>query len=264
MKRFSTQLVTFAAGAAAVALWQRARSGQQTAERLAAATLEVLLNAIDANDAMTGAHVRRTAGYALILARAAALDEVSRRRVERVALFHDIGKLHEALFDIVHDDSKLTEEERDAVATHPQRGADVLEPLSGFYPELAEGVLSHHERWDGDGYPRKLRGEQIPIEARVVAIADTFDALTHTRRYHDGESVTRGVDVITEGRGTQFDPALVDLFLSRDVMHCVEEQLRSDVPVGLRRTRAERRTREQEADVPDVRFRWRASANASE
>ena len=248
------------AGATAVALWLRARSGRETAERLAAATLEVLLNAIDANDAVTGAHVRRTAAYALMLARAAGLSETRRRSVERVALFHDIGKLHEALFDIVHDDAKLTPEEREAVATHPQRGADVLAPLAGFYPELAEGVLSHHERWDGTGYPRNLRGEAIPIEARVVAIADTFDALTHSRRYHAGESSNRGLDVITEGRGTQFDPMLVDLFLSPSVRECIEQQLHSDAPVATRQQRTDRRTREQETDVPDVRFRWRANA----
>ncbi len=240
-------------------LWLRARAGRESAERLAAATLESLLNAIDANDAMTGAHVRRTASYALMLAHAAGLDDAARRRVERVALFHDIGKIHEALFDIVHDDSKLTPEERDAVATHPQRGADVLAPLSGFYPELAEGVLSHHERWDGTGYPRKLQGAAIPIEARIVAIGDTFDAVTHSRRYHKGEGVQRGVDVITEGRGTQFDPTLVDLFLAPTVMQCVEEQLRSDQPM-TRPQRAERRSRDVEVDAPDVRFRWRPPA----
>ena len=257
MKRSSTWIIA----GTATALWLRARAQRQTAERLAAATLEVLLNAIDANDAVTGAHVRRTAAYALMLARAAGLDTSQRRSVERVALFHDIGKLHEALFDIVHDDAKLTPEEREAVATHPQRGADVLAPLAGFYPELAEGVLSHHERWDGTGYPRKLRGDQIPLEARVVAIADTFDALTHSRRYHAGESARKGLDIIGEERGTQFDPALVDLFLSPSVVACVEEQLHADAPVAHRSTHEERRTRgEQESDVPDVRFRWRPAA----
>ena len=257
-----TRSTTWIIGGGILALWLRARAGQQAAERLAAATLEALLNAIDANDAMTGSHVRRTASYALILARAAGVNEPCRRSIERVALFHDIGKIHEALFDIVHDDSKLTPEERDAVATHPQRGADVLAPLAGFYPELADGVLAHHERWDGTGYPRKLRGAAIPFEARVVAIADTFDALTHSRRYHTGESARRGVEVIKEGRATQFDPALVDLFLSPAVMTCVEEQLHADQPPTTPPRRAERRSQEVEADVPDVRFRWRLPSPA--
>lgn len=240
-------------------LWYRERSARQSAERLAAATLETLLNAVDANDAATGAHLRRTAAYALILARAAGVSEACRRSVERVALFHDIGKIHEALYDIVHADTKLTREERDAIATHPQRGADVLAPLGGFYPELREGVLSHHEKWDGTGYPRKLRGEDIPLEARIVAIADTFDALTHSRRYHQGESLKRGTDVIAEERGKQFDPVLASLFLTPDVLECVEKQMRLHEPVASAPS-TERRSAEVESDVPDVRFRWRASA----
>lgn len=244
------------AGGAAATLWYRERAARQRAERLAAATLEALLNAIDANDASTGAHVRRTAAYALTLARAAGVSEACRRSVERVALFHDIGKIHEALFDIVHEDTKLTPEERQAVATHPQRGADVLAPLAGFYPELREGVLSHHERWDGTGYPRRLRGEAIPLEARIVAIADTFDALTHSRRYHEGEGLRRGLDVVAEERGKQFDPKLADLFLSPAVRECVEQQLHADRPVASPPP-ADRRTAEVESDVPDVRFRWR-------
>src|SRR5690349_17609404 len=114
---------------------------RQQAERLAAATLETLLNAIDANDPVTGAHVRRVARYALILADAADLDDRALRAVERIALFHDIGKIHEALFDIVHDDDQLSPEDWKAVSTHPTRGAEVLRPLAPFYPELPEGVL---------------------------------------------------------------------------------------------------------------------------
>ena len=241
------------------ALWYRERSGRQSAERLAAATLETLLDAIDANDAATGAHLRRTAAYALILARAAGVNESCRRSVERVALFHDIGKIHEALFDIVHADTKLTPEEREAIATHAQRGADVLAPLAGFYPELRDGVLAHHEKWDGTGYPRKLRGEEIPLEARIVAIADTFDALTHSRRYHEGEGLKRGTDVVAEERGKQFDPTLADLFLTPDVLECVEQQMRLHEPVAPAPP-TDRRSAEVESDVPDVRFRWRPPA----
>src|SRR5262249_26180759 len=145
-----------------------ARRGQQAVERFAAAALETLLNAIEANDAETGMHVRRVAACALIIADAAGLDERAKRAVERVALFHDIGKIHEALFDIIHEPKRLTAAERRAVATHPARGAEVLAPLAAFYPELPSGVLAHHERWDGKGYPRGLRGRRIPLEARIV------------------------------------------------------------------------------------------------
>ena len=143
----SAALAVAAAGsvAATAVLAQRERSGRLSAERFAAAALETLLNAIDANDAETGAHVRRVANYALIIADAAGLDDRDTRCIERVALFHDIGKIHEALFDIMHDHRKLSDAERRAVLTHPQRGADVLAPLNGFYPELARGVaISEH------------------------------------------------------------------------------------------------------------------------
>lgn len=213
--------------------------------------------------------MRRTAAYTLCIAEALDLSEVDRRKAERVALFHDIGKIHAALFDIVHDDKKLTSGERAKIATHPERGAEVLAPLEAFYPELPAGVLAHHERWDGTGYPHHLGGESIPFFARVVSIADTFDAITYSRRYHAGEGLERGLRVIAEGRGTQFDPQLVDVFMSTRVQGDVRrtfEQSKLDTaqvsrPVAPRR--AERRSDEAESSVPDVRFRWRAPSTVS-
>jgi putative two-component system response regulator len=254
------------AGVLAVA-WHRERNARQGAARLAAATFETLMNAIDANDHMTGQHVRRTAAYALCVGDAVGLADGDQRKLERVALFHDIGKIHAALFDIVHEDSRLTDAERAQIATHAQRGADVLRPLAAFYPELPEGVLSHHERWDGTGYPRRLSGASIPLNARIVAIADTFDAITHSRRYHSGEGFDRGVDAIREGAGTQFDPHLVDVFLSPEVQDGVRRSFDQhavgrhapDREVGKprRAVRGDRRTDAVEESVPDVRFRWR-------
>src|ERR1700682_551687 len=148
------EIVLLTVGAAAAGgLFLREHSMRTKAERLSAATLETLLNAIDANDAVTGAHVRRVATVALILGEEAGLDDRTLRSIERVALFHDIGKLHGALTDIFHEDTKLTPEERRAVMTHPQRGAEVLAPLEGFFPELTKGVAAPHERWDGTGSP---------------------------------------------------------------------------------------------------------------
>ena len=236
-------------------LLEKQHAARKSAERFAAAALETLLNAIDANDAQTGAHVRRVANYSLILAHAAGLDEGDARSIERVALFHDIGKIHEALFDIVHDDHKLTDAERRAILTHPQRGADVLAPLNGFYPELARGVLHHHERWNGTGYPRQLKGKRIPLASRLVAIADTFDAITFHRRYSRGRSVEIARDIILEGRETLFDPELVDLFVLPPVFASIVKSEREvsswQVPVHQRRTGMEER------DVPNISFRWR-------
>ena len=248
------------AAAAAVILVRREHTRRAT-ERFAAAALETVLNAIDANDPETGAHVRRVAAYALILGDAADLSEHECKSIERVALFHDIGKIHEALFDIIHDDEKLSAADRRAIATHPAVGASVLEPLRSFYPDLADGVLAHHERWDGKGYPRGLKGRRIPLTARVVTIADTFDALTHGRRYRDAQPSEFARRVLLEGRGTQFDPALVDLFLFPPVFARVLAAERNLVewkaPVPKRRA-----ARDDEA-VPDITFRWRPGRNGS-
>jgi HD-GYP domain-containing protein (c-di-GMP phosphodiesterase class II) len=251
MDRKVSLLAGAAAGAAVLYHDRRAFKG---VERFAAATLETLLNAIEANDEDTGRHVRRVAAGAIILADAADLDESRKRAVERVALFHDIGKIHEALFDIVHEDSRLTPAERRAIDTHPRRGADVLAPLDAFYPELANGVLSHHERWDGTGYPRRLRGKRIPLEARIVTIVDTFDAVTHSRRYRAGAGVERAKQVLEEGRGTQFDPELVDLALLPPVIDAIAR-----VRISPRDSRLGRRQRKRER-VPDVAFRWRSES----
>ena len=251
-------LVPLTVGAAAGGLLLRERSIRTKAERLSAATLETLLNAIDANDAVTGAHVRRVATYALILGEAAGFDDRTLHSIARVALFHDIGKLHEALTDIFHDPSKLTPEERRAVMTHPQRGADVLAPLSVFYPDLGKGVAAHHERWDGTGYPRGLKGKRIPLTARVVAIADSFDAITHRRRYSHARSFSTAMKAIGEGRGTQFDPELVDLFLTPVVLAKVEKKMRQ---ANSPRTKSSNRRRGGGQDVPDITFRWRQRSN---
>ena len=244
-----------AATAVALLVSTRQRRATKTAERFAAASLETLLNAIDATDAETGAHVRRVATYALILADAASLTCQEQRAVERVALFHDVGKIHEALFDIIHDDEKLSPADKRAIATHPLRGAKVLSPLNGFYPDLSDGVLSHHERWDGTGYPRGLKGRRIPLTARIVAIADTFDAVTHQRRYRGAQSVEVGCQVITDGRGTQFDPEYVDLFVFPAVFEQIVAAL---MRVARWREPIEpRRVGRDEVNVPDVSFRWR-------
>jgi HD-GYP domain-containing protein (c-di-GMP phosphodiesterase class II) len=259
-KPWDRGVVEFAVGAAAGALIVRERQRRNVAERLAAAVLETLLRAIDANDNETGGHVRRVARYALILADAADLDAREQRNVERVALFHDIGKIDEALFDIIHDNSKLTPEELRAVRTHPQRGAEVLAPLAAFYPELADGVLSHHERWDGKGYPRKLRGNAIPIAARIVSIADSFDAMTFTRRYQSARSFEDATETLMAGRGTQFDPNLVDLFLSPPVIQAAMEVLEADHRPRPRR--APRTRQRKETPLPKLSFRWRTTTPA--
>lgn len=250
-----SRIVSSTIGLAAAATVLYERRARSRAERLGAATLETLLNAIDANDAETGAHVRRVAVYAQILAAAAGYGQRTLRSIERVALFHDIGKLDEALSDIFHDTSKLTSEERRAVRTHPARGEDVLAPLVVFFPDLGKGVAAHHERWNGTGYPRRLKGKRIPLAARVVAIVDSFDAITHRRRYRAGKSLSDAVEAIAKGSGTQFDPELTDLFLSAPVIGEVEEAMRE--AHSPRRKKQWNRRRRESHPAPDITFRWR-------
>jgi HD-GYP domain-containing protein (c-di-GMP phosphodiesterase class II) len=247
---------SFIAGAAAGALYYSERRKRIALERLGAACLESLLDAIDANNPETGAHVRRVAQYSLTLACAADLDERMQHRVERVALFHDIGKIDEAITDIVKEPKKLTAEERRAIRQHPGRGADVLKPLSAFFPELPEGVLSHHERWDGTGYPRNLTGSEIPLEARIVSIADTFDAITAARAYTPARTLETAGKILEDGRATQFDPDLVDLYLSPPVMQNVEKILRREN--APKKARGMRRKNAPATSLPDITFRWRA------
>jgi HD-GYP domain-containing protein (c-di-GMP phosphodiesterase class II) len=254
MNRRLSTAVGLAVGAALVI---RTRRKEMRVERLAGALLEVLLNAIEANDPTTGMHLRRTAARALVIADAAGLDDAGKASVERVALFHDIGKLHGALFDIVHNAKKLTDEQRRIILTHPARGANVLAPLAAFYPKLPAGVLAHHERWDGTGYPRGLRGRHIPIEARITAIADTFDAVAQTRPYHRGAGSKAALRVIAEGRGTQFDPELVDLALLPPIARRL-----AHVHLSKHMLHGRRRSHEHE-HVPDISFRWRSESLGS-
>lgn len=257
-RRVNTAL-SVAAGLSAGVLIYRENKSRRLVERVVAAALETLLNAIEANDEETGMHVRRVAAYALVIGDEAGLDARQCKSVERIALFHDVGKIHQALFDIVHDGKPLSREERQKIATHPLRGAQVLAPLAAFYPDLPAGVLAHHERWDGKGYPRRLRGEQIPIEARVVTIADTFDALTHNRRYRRGRSADAALAVIRNGRGKQFDPALVDLVLEPRVVHRLTRVHLDETKRHATAPKAGRRSGTPER-APDVSFRWRSES----
>jgi HD-GYP domain-containing protein (c-di-GMP phosphodiesterase class II) len=257
-------VVAFAvAGAAVLPIAPRDES-RHLITRLAAAVFESLLHAIDANDPETGAHVRRVAIGSVILARAADGDAARQCRVQRVALFHDIGKINGALCDVLRLTECLSGAERKLIATHADRGAEVLAPLASFYPELPAAVRAHHEWWNGRGYPRGLRGTAIPFEARVVALVDVFDALTHQRSYKAALPVARAEELIADGRGTHFDPDLTDLFLSPPVQeeiaaaHLVERGRGRARPRGGDRSNPRRQVGPR-SDTPEIAFRWCAT-----
>ncbi len=174
--------------------------------------LELMADTVDLRDPYTGGHSRRVAKMASqILQELGILHGPERELIELAARVHDIGKI--GLPDsILKKTGKLTPEEWLTLMSHTQRGADLL----ARYPDFARGaaiVGYHHERWDGRGYPHHLRGADIPVGARVIAVADSFDAMTSDRPYRHAISVQNAAMILWEGRGRQWDAVVVDAFL---------------------------------------------------
>lgn len=166
------------------------------------------------NDADTGMHIWRMASYAKALAQALGWDHDKCRLIEMAAAMHDTGKLgipHE----ILRKPGKLTPEEWEIMKTHSQLGYDILSRSDApLFKLAAEIALYHHERWDGTGYPKGLAGQAIPESARIVALADVYDALSMNRPYKDSWPVERVVATMLEGSGKHFEPRLVSTFMS--------------------------------------------------
>jgi len=168
------------------------------------ATVRALANAVEARDAYTGQHAERVAAYGLAIAQAAGLKLAGDPQVEFGFLLHDIGKV--AVPDaILFKPEPLNAQERVLIERHTVVGWEILRDVD-FLGEAKAVVRSHHERWDGHGYPDGLRGEEIPIAARIFAVADTLDALTTDRPYRPGGSFEEARAVIQQATGTQFDP----------------------------------------------------------
>src|SRR5436309_9762594 len=171
------------------------------------ATIEALARAIDAKDQTAQSHVRRVQMYAVGLARAMGLSEPEIRGVKTAALLHDIGKLA-VPEHILSKPGPLTQEEFQKIRIHPQIGAEIIAAVPFPYP-VAPLILSHHERWDGKGYPQGLKGEQVPIGARILTIVDYFDAVTTERPYHKALPHDSAIDLLKHAPGRALDTALV-------------------------------------------------------
>jgi methanogenic corrinoid protein MtbC1 len=178
-----------------------------------AETVRRLSMAVEFRDEDTGAHIERIGRFATLLAQQLGLEVELCQLLSHAAPLHDIGKV--AIPDaILLKPGPLTAEERSIVETHAEEGHRLLRGSSSTILDMAATIaLSHHEKWDGSGYPRGLAGEDIPLEGRIVAVADVFDALTSDRVYRLAFPVEQAIELMIEGRGRHFDPVLLDAFL---------------------------------------------------
>ena len=180
-------------------------------EELFLGIVKSLAAAIDAKDTYTNGHSVRVAEYSAEIARRAGYDVSALQRIYITGLLHDVGKI--GIPDaIINKNGKLDDEEYAIIKTHPEKGAAILSNIQDM-PELSIGARWHHERFDGKGYPEGLMGEDIPEMARIIAIADAYDAMTSNRSYRKGlpQEVVRAE--IEKGKGTQFDPIFAEIML---------------------------------------------------
>jgi putative nucleotidyltransferase with HDIG domain len=196
----------------------QAQFGQLQA--LSVGTLEALARAIDAKSAWTAGHSTRVAAIAVATARALGLTTADQDRLYRGAMLHDIGKIGISA-EILDKAGPLTPSEAATVAQHPELGERILEPLP-HCADILPMVRHHHERLDGSGYPDGLAGDAIAFDARVLAVADSYDAMTSDRPYRRGKSSGDAAATLTAAAGTLFDPAVVEGFL--------EALRRGDIP----------------------------------
>ncbi|MEO7273400.1 MAG: HD domain-containing phosphohydrolase [Vicinamibacterales bacterium] len=192
----------------------RIDAGQQHARELAdlhLATIEALALAIDAKDRTCQTHLRRVQLYAISVARAMGMSDSDVQGVETAALLHDIGKLA-VPEHILSKPGPLTPEEFQKIRAHPKVGADIVSSVPFPYP-VAPLILSHHERWDGKGYPAGLKGAAIPLGARILSVVDYFDALLADRPYHKAMARAAAVQLLQQEAGRALDPTVVSVFL---------------------------------------------------
>src|SRR6478609_929256 len=192
----------------------RIEDGQRHAREMAdlhLATIEALALAIDAKDRTSHSHLRRVQLYATSVARVMGMSENDIQGVKTAALLHDIGKLA-VPEHILSKPGPLTPEEFQKIRAHPKVGADIISAVPFPYP-VSPLILSHHERWDGKGYPTGLKGEDIPLGARILSVVDYFDALMAERPYHKAMGFDAAVGLLQQEAGKGLDPKVVDKFI---------------------------------------------------
>ncbi|HLS52640.1 MAG TPA: HD-GYP domain-containing protein, partial [Tissierellaceae bacterium] len=175
-------------------------------------TIETLGKIIEAKDPYTSGHANRVKKYSIMLAEAYGLDYDRIQNIKRAAVLHDIGKI--AINDnILHKSTKLTQSEFAHIMKHPTVGADIISEMD-FLKDVADIIRYHHERYDGTGYPEGIGGDEVPLEAYILAIADAYDAMTTDRPYRKALERKEALKEIGKNAGSQFHPSLAEKFIS--------------------------------------------------
>jgi hypothetical protein len=192
-----------------VAGWAMAQFTEE--QRAYAATMNALCQAVETKDYYTRGHGDRVSRGAVMIARQIGMSPARTEAIRFAGMLHDVGKLGVPT-QVLQKTGPLTEDEFAAIQLHPMRGLEIVREI-GFLYEALNGIMHHHERIDGSGYPMGLAGHEIPLFARVIAVADAFDSMTTTRSYREAQSIDQAVGELRRGEGTQFDPVVVEAFI---------------------------------------------------
>jgi putative nucleotidyltransferase with HDIG domain len=193
--------------------------------------LQLMVAAIEARDPYTSGHSQRVAEYSRIVSHAAGLGARATERVHTAALLHDVGKIHEEFAQILHKPGRLDEAEFAIMRTHTEKGAVLVAKVTQFR-DIVRAVHSHHEAWDGSGYPDKLAGELIPLWARIIVFADTIDAMTTDRPYREALTADSVREELRSQAGRQFDPRIAALLIADKHWLRLAEAIRSNHDSG--------------------------------
>lgn len=177
------------------------------------AGLRAILGTVSAKDKYTLGHSERVMDYAMMIGKAMGLSEERIRLIKIAALLHDIGKV-EIPESVLNKSGQLTDDDRYLLKKHPDYSVAILEPLAPGIDNLIDSIKYHHERFDGSGYPSGIKGDNIPLEARILCVADSFDAMLSDRPYRKGMRLEEVIEELKNNSGTQFDPCAVEAFLS--------------------------------------------------
>ncbi|HYK81723.1 MAG TPA: HD-GYP domain-containing protein, partial [Gemmatimonadales bacterium] len=201
--------------------------------------LELMVKNIEARDPYTSGHSQRVAQYARVVAKEAGMSIRNVEQIATAALLHDVGKTYEEYGALIRKDGKLTAEEKRLLQTHPVRSAELVSTISTLRGVIEKAVRHHHENFDGSGYPDGLAGEEIPMGARIIMIADTIDAMTTDRPYRTALTFERVIEEVRRYAGQQFDPHLADIVISspaiRRLVAHASESARRLLPTPLDR-----------------------------